>query len=227
MTQLIMASIAFLLVLFTLPWLPVQITMKGKIVLVAVSAGLAAFLLFSLSLFTLWPSLLAYMLLALAAAYAAGTYGFPIWALEETHPEMQWIEEELELNDPKKVVPLSQNRIKEEVLEQEPNFDEPEENKPLFMLEEDDIEPAPAIEEKDYDISFDEDDYILSLYSDEGELADASLADQLSGGGQSDYLAELLSEIEETEKASDDDMEEIPLLHLEEGSEQKKSPETH
>jgi len=225
MIQLIFMITATVLVLLMLPWLPLQMTVKGKLVLVTISGVLAAFLLLSLSFLAVWQSILLYVVLAGTASCITGIYGFPVWALKEPDLEMHWIEKETELNDLERKVPSAQNNIEKEMVQQDQQIDEPVKNKSLFLLE-DDEEPVSALAQKD-DVSFDEDSYISSLYSNENEVAEIVLDDQVSGDGQSDYLAELLSELEEADAEPDYEMEEIPLLHVSDESKQKKSEDTH
>ena len=226
MIQLIFIIAAIVLVLLILPWLPLHITFKGKLVLVTISGALAAFLLLSLSFLAVWQSILVYIVLAAAASYVTGIYGFPGWALEESDLEIHGTDKEPELDDLEKKIPSVQNSMEKELVQQEQKVDEPAENK-SFFLHEDNEEPAAALAEKDDDVSLEEDSYLASLYSDENEEAEIVLDDQMSGNGQSDYLAELLSELEEADAEPDYEMEELPLLHVSDESKQKKSADTH
>lgn len=227
MTQLIFIIAAIVLVLSILPWLPLHITFKGKLVLVTISGVLAAFLLLSLSFLAVWQSILLYIVLAAAASYVTGIYGLPVWALKEPDLEIHWIEKEPELNDLEKKVPSAENNLEKEMVQQEQKVDEPAKNKSLFLLEDDDEAPVSARVEKNDDAFFEEDSYIESLYNDENEAAEVLQDDQVSVDGQNDYLAELLREMEEMDAEPDYEMEEIPLLHVSDESKQKKSVDTH
>ncbi|WP_046173975.1 putative sodium/potassium/calcium exchanger [Domibacillus indicus] len=82
MTKTIMMFIGFLLVLPILPWLPIGVSLKGKIIIVLESLAVAGAVTAALAYLPLWQGLLIGLLFFITTGYFTIKYGLPVWAEE-------------------------------------------------------------------------------------------------------------------------------------------------
>ncbi|OES44227.1 DUF4118 domain-containing protein [Domibacillus iocasae] len=235
MSSVILFFISFLLVSILMPLFPLDLSRKGNIALAASAAFLGAFLLFTEPLFSFWQSALIYLLLASVVSYVVGIYGFPKWTVEGAYlknkdQNAEPFAEEADLTEKDEQVisepAVEQNPINEEILVVDEQVYQPVEKsiQPKLDLDEWEPESVRPVEDEPLEVMekesqkdhlFDEDEYITALYSDEEEWNDSMPEDKIAENGQSDYLAELLREMEEAETQQKDEMDELPLLDLE------------
>ncbi|WP_050181209.1 hypothetical protein [Domibacillus robiginosus] len=87
MTKTIMMFIGFLLVLPILPWLPLGISLKGKVIIALESFAIAGAVMAAAVYLPLWQSLLIGLLVLIMTGYFTVKYGLPSWAAEA-----EWLE---------------------------------------------------------------------------------------------------------------------------------------
>ncbi|OXS80548.1 hypothetical protein [Domibacillus enclensis] len=97
MTKSVMMFLAFLLILPVLPWLPLGISLKGKLIIALESLAIASGIMLAVSYLPWWQGFLIGLLVFIMASYFTLKYGLPVWAAD-----MVKIEEEYEENKTKK-----------------------------------------------------------------------------------------------------------------------------
>lgn len=97
MTKSVMMFLAFLLILPILPWLPLGISLKGKLIIALESLAIASGIMLAVSYLPWWQGVLIGLLVFIMAGYFTLKYGLPVWAAD-----MVKVEGEYEENKTKK-----------------------------------------------------------------------------------------------------------------------------
>ncbi|WNS81809.1 hypothetical protein RRU94_13685 [Domibacillus sp. DTU_2020_1001157_1_SI_ALB_TIR_016] len=82
MTKTVMLFIGFLLILPILPWLPLGVSLKGKLIIAIESFAIAGAILLTTAYLPLWQSFLIGFLFFVMTGYFTVKYGLPAWAAE-------------------------------------------------------------------------------------------------------------------------------------------------
>lgn len=82
MTKSVMMFLAFLLILPILPWLPLGISLKGKLIIAFESLAIASGIMLAVSYLPWWQGILIGLLIFIMAGYFTLKYGLPVWATE-------------------------------------------------------------------------------------------------------------------------------------------------
>ncbi|WP_046178658.1 hypothetical protein [Domibacillus tundrae] len=87
MTKTVMMFIGFLLILPILPWLPLGISLKGKLIIALESFAIAGAIMMTIAYLPLWQGVLIGLLIFIMVGYLTLKYGLPVWSAEAIHLE--------------------------------------------------------------------------------------------------------------------------------------------
>jgi hypothetical protein len=198
MINMIMVVVAFLLVLPILIYLPLKLSLRGKLFITLQCLAVAAGAIALFPYVPLWQNGLLVSLMLFMAGYFTVKYGAANWAIDSgVDLEEEHIEEFAVVEPPREEMEQHHEvPVPEEVDEEEEEFLE------TYEL----AEPAAA------SVKEEEDDYLESLFNDEQE--EESLVGELSvPDEESRYLEELFGGLDDDDEDEDTD---IPLLHFDE-----------
>lgn len=150
MTKSVMMFIAFLLILPILPWLPLGITFKGKMIIALESFAIASMIMLAVSYVPWWQGLLLSVLIIALTGYFTMKYGLPAWVAETVEEQEENEERISEIKPKTSVLSFSKQKWTKPQPEEQVHTDNPSalllkssdvetihtEDKPLEVIEE-------------------------------------------------------------------------------------------